>query len=372
MTADEHDIPTVFLCYARHDDKTDDGRITELRQRIEREVQAETGEPFKILQDTSDILVGTPFRAEIEEMLDQVTALVVIVTPSLLKSPNCRSEIQHFRQRAESDPVRLPLFPILYRPTRELEDESDVLAAYLKEIEYANWCDYRFHELASAEMRQEVSLLAIDISSVLRLLNENQQSPIDVVIPQEAESPGFVERMAELEDALPKLPQSMDDFTAILSECNEVTSETTSEFQAAARSPKPAAARLRIIHQLRQRLEDPASQMEDLAGEHKFNVAVVGRGMDALISGVRQTSDEEEVQQARVLLESLSGMVGAAEVAHDSVRELRGVIANTKNLSSTLRPVYGRIDRALGTMFPGVDEFVRWRDGLEDALGEHP
>ena len=371
MTTDEEDIPTAFLCYARHDDITDDGRITELRERVEREVQATTGEPFTILQDTADISVGTPFRTEIEEMLDRVSALVVIVTPSLLKRPNCRAEIRRFRQRAEADPSHSPVFPILYRPTPELDDESDELAAYLKEIQYADWRDYRFHELKSAEMRQEVSLLAIDISSALQGSSQNQPNPIDLVLHQEADSPGFVELMAELEESLPKLPQSMNDFAAVLKECNEITTDMAAEAQAAAKRPKPAAAQLRVVHQLRQRLEDPASRMENLANRHELSVASAGRGMDGLISGVRRSTKEEEIQQARDLLESLSSMVAAAETAHNSVGELRSVIANTRQLSSTLRPVYGRIDRALSTMFPGLDEYIRWRDGLASALDEH-
>lgn len=368
MTNDEQGTPTAFLCYARHDDVTDDLRITELRERIEREVQATTGEPFKILQDTADISVGTPFRTEIEEMLDEVSALVVFVTPSLLNSANCRSEIEHFRRRADADPTHPPIFPILYRPTPQLDDEGDDLAVFLKEIQYADWRDYRFHELTSADMRQEVSLLAIDISSALKSRKNSQPGSVVPSLAQETGPPGFVELMAEMEDSFPKLPENMNEFTAVLNDCTEIAKETTVDIQEASRKPKPAAAQLRIIHQLRQRLEGPASRMEDLADSHALNVASVGRGMNALTSGIRESTKTEEVEQARELLESLETMLEAAETAHNSVSDLRGIITNTKKLSSTLRPVYGRIDRALGKMFPGLDEFVRWRDGLKDAL----
>lgn len=111
MTIDEHYIPTAFLCYARHDDVSDDGRIAKLRVLIQREVQATDGESFAILQDTSDFLVGMQFRDEIDAILEKASTLISFVTTSLFNSSNCRAEISRFRQCSESELVQPPIFP---------------------------------------------------------------------------------------------------------------------------------------------------------------------------------------------------------------------------------------------------------------------
>lgn len=46
--------PAAFLSYVQLNDKHDNGRLTELRERLEHEVQMHTGELFPVFQDRND------------------------------------------------------------------------------------------------------------------------------------------------------------------------------------------------------------------------------------------------------------------------------------------------------------------------------
>jgi cobaltochelatase CobT len=85
--------PAAFLSYARFNDQHDDGQVTEFRERLGAEVRVQTGEEFPIFQDRNDIEWGQEWQKRIDEALDEVTLLVVIITPSFFRSPACRKEV---------------------------------------------------------------------------------------------------------------------------------------------------------------------------------------------------------------------------------------------------------------------------------------
>jgi hypothetical protein len=73
--------PVAFMCYLRRVDQHDQGRLTELRKRLEGEVQLYTGEEdFAIFQDREDIRWGQQWRSRIEDSLNDVTFLIPIIT----------------------------------------------------------------------------------------------------------------------------------------------------------------------------------------------------------------------------------------------------------------------------------------------------
>ncbi len=83
--------------------------LTELRKRLEREIQVQTGESFDIFQDRKDIRWGQAWKERINDALDGSTFLIAIVTPGYLKSPACREEFERFREREKklkrNDPI---------------------------------------------------------------------------------------------------------------------------------------------------------------------------------------------------------------------------------------------------------------------------
>jgi hypothetical protein len=94
--------PAAFLSYVRFDDKHEDGKISEIRERLSSEVRAQTGDEFPIFQDRNDIQWGENWESRIEDALDSSTFLIPVITPSFFKSPSCRKELERFFEKRRS------------------------------------------------------------------------------------------------------------------------------------------------------------------------------------------------------------------------------------------------------------------------------
>src|SRR5262245_48172050 len=115
--------PAAFLSYVQFNDKHDNGRLTELRERLEREVEVHTGQKFQIFQDRNDLAWGQAWKERIEDVIDAATFLIVIVTPSYFKSPPCQQEFKRFRERESKLNRNDLILPLLYVDTPILTDE---------------------------------------------------------------------------------------------------------------------------------------------------------------------------------------------------------------------------------------------------------
>jgi nitroreductase len=154
--------PVAFFSYVRSDDDHDAGRITDLRKRLEGEVKIQTGRPFHIFQDRNDIQWGEQWKERIETTLRGITFLIPIVTPSYFRSPSCRSEFDTFLIREKELGEERLILPIYYVLCDEMHDEKivDAMAVTLRSRNWADWRPFRFKEITSPELREQVALLA--------------------------------------------------------------------------------------------------------------------------------------------------------------------------------------------------------------------
>jgi cobaltochelatase CobT len=88
---------TAFMSYAPRDD--DDKALTELRKHLIQAVRMQTGSELEIFHDRLDIEWGQAWREHIEESLDELTFMIPIITPSFLKSQQCRDKVRQFLDR---------------------------------------------------------------------------------------------------------------------------------------------------------------------------------------------------------------------------------------------------------------------------------
>jgi cobaltochelatase CobT len=105
--------PAGFMSYVNLDDAHENGRLSDLRERLSGEVRLQTGGAFPIFQDRNDILWGQQWKERIEGAIDSVTFLIPIVTPGFFKSPACRDEFDRFLKREKNlkrDDLILPIY----------------------------------------------------------------------------------------------------------------------------------------------------------------------------------------------------------------------------------------------------------------------
>jgi len=164
--------PVAFLSYVRSDDAHEFGRITELRRTLEGEVRMQTGKAFHIFQDRNDIAWGEQWKERIESALRGVTFLIPIVTPSYFRSPSCRNEFETFLTRERELGEEHLILPIYYVACDELDAAAttDEIAAILRTRNWADWRSFRFKDLTSPELREQIALLATTIKSTIKVL----------------------------------------------------------------------------------------------------------------------------------------------------------------------------------------------------------
>ena len=149
--------PAAFMSYVRFDDAHEDGQLSAFRERLAGEIRIQTGREFPIFQDRNDIAWGQNWRQRIEETLDEVTLLLVIVTPGLFHSPACRDEVARFRERERELGRTDLILPVYYVGAMEMDDpdvrKADDLASLLWSRQYADWRELRFTPPAGCSPR---------------------------------------------------------------------------------------------------------------------------------------------------------------------------------------------------------------------------
>src|SRR6267142_5515248 len=85
------------MSYVRLDDEYLEGRLSELRQRLEAEIRLQSGDrEFHIFQDRNDITWGQNWQERLNAAIQSTTFLIPIVTPAFFLSPACRDEFGKF------------------------------------------------------------------------------------------------------------------------------------------------------------------------------------------------------------------------------------------------------------------------------------
>jgi F-box protein 11 len=152
------------MSYVRFNDQHDDGQLTQFRERLSAEVRVQTGEEFLIFQDRNDIAWGQNWQARIDETLDEVTLLLVIITPSFFRSPACRAEVERFLARERKLGRQDLILPVYYVSTPQLDDperrNADELARVLASRQFADWRELRFEPFTSPVVRRALAQLA--------------------------------------------------------------------------------------------------------------------------------------------------------------------------------------------------------------------
>lgn len=164
-------VPAGFLSYARLDDEYEEGYITQLKERLEKEVHLFTGEDFSIFQDRFDVRWGEEWSARIGQTLRSVTLLFPVLTPSFFKSRNCLQELQEFLELEKEMERRDLIFPIYYVECLVLEQAerraNHPLAQALSTRQYVDWRDLRGASFREPRTRMRLATMARQIRDAL-------------------------------------------------------------------------------------------------------------------------------------------------------------------------------------------------------------
>jgi TIR domain len=154
----------AFMSYARFDDPHDDGEMALFRRLLVAEVRAQSGMDFGVFGDRDDIAWGASWQQRIDEALDDVSLLLVIITPGFFHSEACRAELARFLERERRLGRQDLILPVYYISAPEMEDPavraSDEVARVLDSRQFFDWRQLRFESSSAPVVRRAVAQLA--------------------------------------------------------------------------------------------------------------------------------------------------------------------------------------------------------------------
>lgn len=360
---DTVDRASVFLSYSRDDDNHEGGLISALRESLMSEFRFQTGQELFVFQDTANIELGENWRRRLENEIDTTKFLLVILTPSYLRSPRCRDELRRFLQR-EEELGRDDLVLTVYYASIP-EDAGDDLASVLLDRQYVDWRGLRFHTFDDVPVRRAVATLASSIASALARTASPARRPIRETLVEE---PGLLERLVAMELAMPRLVRGILSLTSEQEGVTEEIGQAAQESERLNQMGRGSTARLVVARRLLSHLEPCADRMEEHAQAIRADLEAIEMGVNAMAQEVPSSNEEGIDEAINKMVGSIRQAQSAGGEARISVEAMGESYAGVARTVSTLRPVLERLFASASVISTCVDRFGDWVTVLDEAL----
>ena len=193
----------VFLSYPRSDNAR--GRVTELKEEIERTYAAATGEALTVFFDSKAIRGMDDWQGRIQQAVRGSCLFVAILSPAYLRSKWCRAEWEDYlRYEAMRQCLGEGAAPVLFvtLPDPRSGEIDDATAAWMAEIRRRQTVDLRPWRrqgrgaLRDATVRTAVDGLGATLRERLDRAERGRRSPSNLL----PHNPLFVGRLTELRE----------------------------------------------------------------------------------------------------------------------------------------------------------------------------
>lgn len=181
--------PVGFWSYARHDDSQSEGRLSQLRAIVGKEMNLKSGAEVTLWQDIAAIPFGADWERTIKQTIGQTTFFVPIVTPRFLKSKYCHDEFVEFRNRMLAIGRDDILFPVHYVDVDYMPAAETVFGEDLAVLRRQQWIDFRpllYADPKSSEVRKWAGSLADSILGAMRRVEPAKKAAISLAVADPA------------------------------------------------------------------------------------------------------------------------------------------------------------------------------------------
>lgn len=355
---------SVFLSYARADDKHEGGFISALRDSLISEFRFQTGQDLFVFQDTAHIDLGENWRQKIQAGIETTSFLLVILTPSYLRSERCRDELQRFLLREQELRRADLVLPIYYATVPE--DRGDGLTTTLLERQYIDWRNLRFQDFDSVPVRMAIAELSASVASAIARTTPVSTKSLTRETP--IEELGLLEQLMAMELALPRFVRNMLALAAEQDGVNSEVAQAAEEANRLNRMGRGSTARLLVARRLSSKLEPYAERMEEAAGAIRADLEVIERGIRAIARELPRSSEEGVEETTREMVEGLRSAKTAGVQASETFAAMRESYSDVGKTVSTMRAVLNRMLASATVVTECPARFSIWIDDLEEGL----
>ena len=353
-----------FWSYVRDDNAAEGGQITRLATRVRDEYAMLTGDELRVFVDREDILWGQEWQQRIDGALTDTAFFVPVVTPRYFRSEACRAELLTFAGHAASLGVSELLMPLYYVDVPDMSPGSDdELVALVAKTQYFDWRALRLEAEDSAEYRKGVNAFAQRLASIVAASPEPAPSVVEAE-PDEDESPGYLEVMAEAEEAINRVPDLLERLNEIMGTVGEAVTAANS----ASESSEGFPARLAATHRLAMAIDEPSEEFKSVAKSYATEMVSTDAGVLTLIRQIEEGEISADDQAA------VPGFFNSIRELSDTFAEVSGqidsflaILPATAGMSKVLRKPMRNLQEGLRAMKDGNAVVSEWRRRIDET-----
>lgn len=202
----------------------------------------------------------------------------------------------------------------------------------------------------------------------LELEADVPEVPEAVEIEEQDEGLGFLDMLAEAEEAIPLLARVAEELTTVFEELPAYTDEAMREMAASDARGGGAGGRLRVAQKLAGRLEEPATDLEQLAADFVGELQRMAPRISYLGGLIEENpSILAENEGARQFADAIMQMAQAAEQSLAQVATLADVVQDLGKISTRLRPVTRRMSSAIRQISGSSHTIEEWGQRLREV-----
>jgi len=364
-----------FWSYVHADDEADGGRITSLARDVSGQFKMLTGESLALFLDKDAIKWGEGWRDKIDSSLASIAFFIPVLTPRYFMSPECRRELQFFARQASRLGIKELVLPLLYVDVPFLHDDSlsDDLIKLVRTFQWEDWRELRFVDVSSEAYRRGVARLATRLVEANRQLDKANVTAtalqFEPLVEMQDDSPGFLDRMATVEETLPKLAETVESIGRDIEHIGQVMREAAADIQRSDKQAKGFTARLIVARKVAHLLTEPAERIWSFGNAFASQLHEVDQGIRLIIE--RSTVEVQQNPDSRVAVctffEAIRSMSANANVGLTSMQGMIDAIGPIEKISRDLRPVLRRLRQGLTTMVEGREVSDEWVQLIERA-----
>lgn len=176
------------------------------------------------------------------------------------------------------------------------------------------------------------------------------------------DSPGFLELLADMEEGIQSLVQTLNAATSITDEISRVYVEAANSVRDLDAHGGGAAGRLVLANKTAAELEAPANRLAVVAGDYEVTVARIEPG---LLYTLKRLHDEpDQLAEIPEFPTQISGLVKGAALSVDGAREMGRVSEDIGKISRSLKRVGSRLGAAFTRIAAASSRVASWQTAI--------
>jgi hypothetical protein len=180
---------------------------------------------------------------------------------------------------------------------------------------------------------------------------------------EESDEPGFLEKLADLEEHVERLPASMTVVGEIMSSMNDITTKIGERAIKANASGAPTSVKLSLANQLAESLTPHVSRLEQVVTDFELAVEKVELGIMHILGASPQNQEEEEA--IRSFRNAIKEILPSVQQYIKSASGLNDRLKDTGEISRSIRKVNGRTRKSLAKLIAASGQIIRWADYID-------